>query len=57
MDEAKRQSIYDELNTKLYEDPPKLYLIQVNELHGASEDLNWTLRKDCRYLMKELSFK
>lgn len=57
MDPEKRQSIYDQLNTALYNDPPKLLLVNVNELHGGSADLQWTMRKDCRIYLSELSFK
>lgn len=57
MDETKRQEMYDELNTKLYNDPPKLYLVSVDDLHGASANLDWTLRKDCRVYIKYISYK
>lgn len=57
MDEAKRQEMYDELNTMLYNDPPKLYLVRVDELHGAAANVDWTLRRDCRYFLKDVSFK
>ena len=57
MDAEKRQAIYNDLNTRLYDDPPKLYLISVDELHGASADLNWSIRKDCRVYFKFLSYK
>lgn len=57
MDEAKRQEIYDELNTMLYNNPPKLYLVTVDELHGAAANVDWVLRKDCRVYLKTVSFK
>ena len=57
MEEIKRQAMYDELNQMLYQNPPKLYLVRVDELHGATASIDWTLRRDCRYFLKELSFK
>lgn len=57
MDPEKRQAMYDELNAMLYNDPPKLYLVSVDELHGASSNLDWTIRKDCRVYFKYLSYK
>lgn len=57
MDPEKRQSIYDDLNTQLFNDPPKLLLVNVNEIHGGAKNLQWTLRKDCHAYLSEMSFK
>lgn len=57
MDADARQAIYDDLNTRLYDDPPKLYLVSVDELHGAAANLDWTLRRDCRTYLKNVSYK
>lgn len=56
MDATKRQQIYDSINEKLYNDPPKLYLVRVNELDGAAKYVKWKLRRDCRNFIKEISF-
>ncbi|MFV0413695.1 MAG: ABC transporter substrate-binding protein [Oscillospiraceae bacterium] len=56
MDAEKRQAIFDELNHALYEDPPKLLLVNVDSITGVAENLEFTFRNDCRVYLNELYF-
>ena len=56
MDETRRQEIYDELAQKLYDDPFGIYLLILDDLHGAAANLNWDLREDSRIYISEMSF-
>lgn len=57
MDSAKRQGLYDQLNQTLFEDPPKLLLVNVNDLHGGVSNLDWSLRKDGRIYLSEMTLQ
>jgi peptide/nickel transport system substrate-binding protein len=56
MDPAARQAIFDDLNKRLFDDPPKLLLVNVDSITGTAADLNFTFRNDCRVYLNELSF-
>lgn len=56
MDVAKREAMYKDLAAKLHDDPFAIYLLVLNDLHGGSENLNWTPRQDSRIYVSELSF-
>lgn len=57
MDSAKRQSIYDTLNTQMFDDPARLVLVNVNDIHGGVSNLDFKLRKDGHIYLSEMKLK
>lgn len=56
LDVAKRQQMYYDLAQELHDDPFAIYLMSTNDLHGGAANLNWTLRKDSKIYLSEMSF-
>jgi peptide/nickel transport system substrate-binding protein len=56
LDVAKRQQMYYDLAQQLHDDPFAIYLLSTNDLHGGAANLNWTLRKDSKIILSEISF-
>lgn len=56
MDVEKRKAMYENIAQKLHEDPFAIYLLILNDLHGGSENLEWTPRQDSRLYLTEMSF-
>jgi peptide/nickel transport system substrate-binding protein len=48
LDTAKRQSIYDDLQSKLHDLAPWIFLYQLNDLYGVKKTLTWTPTPDER---------
>ncbi len=56
MDPEKRQKLYKELAEYFYEDPFGIPLLNLKDVYGMSENLEWTPRQDSRVTVYEMSF-
>ena len=57
LDQAERDSIYQEAWARLHENPHAIYLLQQDLIYGASERLAWEPRLDDEYLVSEMSLR
>lgn len=57
LDQAQRQSIYEEAVKIAYDEAYFVWLVNNKDLYGLSERLEWTPRVDSKLLIKEMSVK
>ena len=57
LDQAQRQSIYEEAVKIAYDEAYFVWLVNNKDLYGMSERLEWTPRVDSKLLIKEMSVK
>ncbi len=56
MNTGRRQALYKELAQTLYEDPYGIILLNVKDIYGLSEDIEWNPRGDGRIFVSEMHF-
>jgi len=57
LDQAQRQSIYEDAVKIAYDEAYFVWLVNNKDLYGMSERLEWTPRVDSKLLIKEMSVK
>jgi len=57
IDTAKRLQMYQQIVQTAHDEASHLYLLNVENIYGLSERLNWTPRRDARLLYATMSLK
>jgi peptide/nickel transport system substrate-binding protein len=57
IDLVKREQMYHQIVQTAHDEASHLYLLNVENIYGLSERLNWTPRRDARLLYATMSLK
>ncbi|MFZ5642442.1 MAG: ABC transporter substrate-binding protein [Bacillota bacterium] len=57
LDPAKRKQMYDEIGQKVYEDPAWISLVNIKDIYGMKDYVEWEPRQDMRLTVFEMTLK
>ncbi|MFZ5634767.1 MAG: ABC transporter substrate-binding protein [Bacillota bacterium] len=57
LDPAKRQKMYEEIGQKIYDDPAWISIVNIKDIYGMKDYVEWEPRQDMRLTVFEMALK
>jgi peptide/nickel transport system substrate-binding protein len=57
LDQAKRQKLYEEIGQAIYDDPAWIPIVNIKDIYGMKDYVEWEPRQDMRLTVFEMSLK